>query len=390
MAGRTKSQPKNSSSKKAATADDSQKRSYLSQVDVPAVSIDEALRIPAALSDYGFKPTTPLRVASAMGLQPTSSRFRMLAGASIAYGLTKGGYNSSQIEVEELGLRVVRPTREGDDQAAKREAFLKPRVVGDFLKRYSGSSLPTDEKIACNVLEDMGVPKDRAHEVLSLIVDGAQSVGVLRDIKGKKYVDFDACAVANTPQVSIEASEVIIGESTVLSPAMESSSIAVNHVEMRIPDRRVRRVFVTHGKNQEFIAPIKKLLGFGELEPIVSVERQSVAQPVPDKVMDDMRSCGAAIIHVDAEMKLLDQSANEHVVLNPNVLIEIGAAMALYGRRFILLVKEGVKLPSNLQGLFEVRYAGDSLDGNATIRLLEAINELKKYPLPNRADPLAT
>jgi Predicted nucleotide-binding protein containing TIR-like domain len=38
---------------------------------------------------------------------------------------------------------------------------------------------------------------------------------------------------------------------------------------------------------------------------------------------------------------------------NSNVLIEIGAAMALYDRNFILLVEEGTKLPSNLQGLYE-------------------------------------
>ena len=56
--------------------------------------------------------------------------------------------------------------------------------------------------------------------------------------------------------------------------------------------------------------------------------------------------------------------------------------MALYGRRFILVVKDGVQLPSNLQGLYEVRYEGATLDGNATIKLLEAINDMKKRPLP--------
>ena len=100
--------------------------------------------------------------------------------------------------------------------------------------------------------------------------------------------------------------------------------------------------------------------------------------------MDDMRGCGAAIIHVADEMKLIDKDANEHVIINPNVLIEIGAAMALYGRRYILLVKEGVVLPSNLQGLYEVRYKGDALDGEATIKLLEAINDIKNNPLPER------
>jgi predicted nucleotide-binding protein len=58
--------------------------------------------------------------------------------------------------------------------------------------------------------------------------------------------------------------------------------------------------------------------------------------------------------------------------------------MALYGRRFILLVREGVDLPSNLQGLYEVRYKADALDGEATIKLLEAINDIKNNPLPDR------
>ena len=82
--------------------------------------------------------------------------------------------------------------------------------------------------------------------------------------------------------------------------------------------------------------------------------------------------------------RLPDSEGKEFPVLNPNVLIEIGAAIALYGRRFILLVREGVKLPSDLQGLFIVGYQGDLLDSDATIRLLEAINDIKNHPVPDR------
>ena len=91
-------------------------------------------------------------------------------------------------------------------------------------------------------------------------------------------------------------------------------------------------------------------------------------------------SKGAA--HVEDEQKLIDANEREQIVVNPNVLIEIGAAMALYGRRFILLVKEGIELPSNLQGLYEVRFSGEKLDGEVTIKLLKAINEIKNFPLP--------
>lgn len=91
--------------------------------------------------------------------------------------------------------------------------------------------------------------------------------------------------------------------------------------------------------------------------------------------MEDMRSCRAAVIHVGAEKVLYDKDKNEVPQINGNVLIEIGAAMALYGRNFILLVEEGINLPSNLQGLYECRYSGDELNMSATMKLLKAFND---------------
>jgi predicted nucleotide-binding protein len=146
-------------------------------------------------------------------------------------------------------------------------------------------------------------------------------------------------------------------------------------------DEKIRRVFITHGKNKEFVEPIKQLLKFGELEAVVAVDNQSVSKPVSAKVMDDMRSCKAAIIHVDEERRLMDTEGKEHIILNNNVLIEIGAAMALYGGRYILLVKDGITLPTNLQGLYQVRYTGNKLDGDATINLMKAINSMKQDKL---------
>jgi predicted nucleotide-binding protein len=85
---------------------------------------------------------------------------------------------------------------------------------------------------------------------------------------------------------------------------------------------------------------------------------------------------------VDGERRLIDAETHEHVEVNENVLIEIGAAMALFGERFILLVREGVKLPSNLQGLYEVRYTGETLDASDTFKLLSAVKDMKSRALP--------
>jgi hypothetical protein len=353
------------------------RRSRVSQSDVPAYSLDQALRIVQAIAEnYASKPTAPLDVAAALTLSPASSQFRMMCGASIAYGLTDGGYNSSQIEVTALGRRIVAPTIDGDDIIARREAALRPRVLRDFLSHYDGNKFPRDE-IAVNVLTGMNVPRDSAKRTLDLIRETGKAVGFFREIKGATYVTLGGSGslAAQEEPSAPGMREVEIPGSTDLPVPATKASAAEN-----------RKVFITHGKDKSFLDSLKSLLVFGELEPVVSVERESVSQPVPDKVMGDMRQCSAAIIHVDAEQKLMSQEGAVQIMLNSNVLIEIGAAMALYDRRFILLVKEGVTLPSNLQGLFVVTYSGEKMDGDTTIRMLKAIQDIKNHPSPKRAE----
>lgn len=364
---------------------DSQRR-YISQVDVPSFSLERAIRIPRAIGEnYGYKPATPLQVAKALEVAPTTGGFKMLTGAAIAYGLTSGGYNAENISITPLGFRIVRPTAENDDVLAKREALLKPRVIREFLTKYDGAPVPKDT-IAHNVLMEMGVPQERADDVFKLILEGAEAVGFLQTIKDRKYVELGNTRLqdgAGNGEKDESKTENVDTAMRNVAPTGQAPLPATSTALSSAPkDEHARKVFITHGKNKGFIEPIRELLAYGELEAVVAEDNQTVSQPVPDKVMGDMRACGSAIIHVEDERRLIDQSAKEHVVLNPNVLIEIGAAMALYGKRFILVVKEGVELPSNLQGLYQVRYKGDSLDGTATIRLLGAINDMKKRPLP--------
>jgi predicted nucleotide-binding protein len=138
------------------------------------------------------------------------------------------------------------------------------------------------------------------------------------------------------------------------------------------------KVFITHGKNKTVLEQIKKIVSFGPYQPVVAAENESLAKPVPDKVMDDMRGCSAAVIHVSSEGTYKDASGNEKAKINDNVLIEIGAAMALYKRNFILVVEEGLELPSNLQGLYQCRYTGNELGMEATMKLLEAFKQFRE------------
>jgi predicted nucleotide-binding protein len=312
----------------------------------------------------------------------------MLCGSAIAYGLTDGGYNAENIEITHLGKRITSPLREGDELQARREATLRPRIIREFLTKYDKAKFPRED-IAKNVLAQLGAPREDVDRVLELIKESATSVGFLKAISGVSYVDLKGTQGRAPPSplghlgegeeeetTEAEVDRTPVGDNDLTeSPAKVLARSADPSISATQPKGENRRVFVTHGKNKALVPQLKELLTFGKFEPIVSIERESLSKPVPDKVMDDMRLCGAAIIHVDADRELMTSAGEREIVHNPNVLIEIGAAIALYGRKFILLVQNGVRLPSNLQGLYEVRYEGDKLDGDATLRLLKAFNE---------------
>ncbi len=355
----------------------------------PGLSLKDALVIARGIEDSASgKPMNRLLLADVLGSTPSSSTFKAQLSASRQYGLTVGTEKAERVELTSDGDDAT----SGDDarsRAALRRSALTPEPFGLFYREYAGRKVPAANVMRRWLEESAAVAANHSQLAVDLILANGKFVGLLRQIKGAEYVFLDDSPVVEARATDSDGSEVVestteSGEALVAlapppgeSPVVRDARRAEN-----------RRVFITHGKNKSFIEPLKDLLLFGELEPVVAVERESVSVPVPDKVMTDMRSCGAAVIHVDAEQRLLDADGKVVIVLNPNVLIEIGAAAALYGRRFILLVKAGIQLPSNLSGLYEVRYDGDKLDGEATIRLLKAIKDIKNHPLPSA--PTAT
>ena len=135
-----------------------------------------------------------------------------------------------------------------------------------------------------------------------------------------------------------------------------------------------RRMFITHGKDKKILGQLKQLVSYGKFEPVIAVEHETGAVPVPEKFMSDMRTCASALIHVSADRHCQTQDGKPVRLINENVLIEIGAAMALYGKNFVLLVEEDIELPSNLQGLYTCRYEGNELTWGAGMKLLEALS----------------
>ena len=310
-------------------------------------------------------------------MSPTSSAWPSLAGASIAYGLTAGGVNANAMTISDLGKKLVAPEEEGADIVARREAIMKPRLMREFFEKYRRAKFP-NEIIGVNVLKGLGISADRVENALQIIKDNGKYAGVIRDTPTGPFINLDSPGVpAPTATPALPEDD----QHDPLSPAADGGQAPPTISKLTPPaaafDPKADHVFISHGKQREIVTQIKELLEFGKFTPVVSVEREVTAIAVPEKVFEDMRSCAAGIIHVGGEGKYLDPDGNEHTKLNDNVLIEIGAAMALYGKKIILLVEKGVALPSNLQGLYRCEFEGDRLEYESTMKLLKTIGQFR-------------
>jgi hypothetical protein len=158
--------------------------------------------------------------------------------------------------------------------AARREAALKPRVLREFLQKYDGAKLPRED-VALKVLEALHVPSDALKRAFDLVNDAARYAGFLKEINGVKYVDLrNAATGVASPQRGEEQRDGLpeAEDEGAAPPATEHKERIDEAFSPRgQADPREKRVFVTHGKNRNFLPQIKELLEFGQFLPVVSV-----------------------------------------------------------------------------------------------------------------------
>jgi predicted nucleotide-binding protein len=165
----------------------------------------------------------------------------------------------------------------------------------------------------------------------------------------------------------------LIGRRTTMSNA-DARDIIVRYPSAR----RSRRVFITRRDSGRFLDHVQELVASGHFEPVVARERGTAGGPSLQHLIEQMRGCDTAIIHVIPDAAPAD--ADRQPRIRGDVLLEIGAAMALYGREFVLLVEEAVELPPFLQGLCACHFNGNEASMPAIMRALRAFNSVTKRP----------
>ncbi len=357
----------------------------------PSLSLERALELPRAIQDGASGlPVDRLTLSELIDKSPSSSVFLILVLASRAYSLTNGGKNADEFSLTPVGRQAVSDDdRERTDGIRRAVLSVEPFTIA--LRAYDKKKVPQPAAFRSFLINQASVHADHAEQCMTQLLEDARLAGFLRNVKGSDWIDLQNPATA-PPLVPAsqngrgeegeeeETLEDVLDEQDESGAAVVERTLAADEAKRGATLKALTgppKVFITHGKNEQILQQLKELLTFGKFEPIIAKEHETVSKPVPDKVLEDMRLCEAAVIHVATEDRLLDEKGNEHHKINENVLIEIGAAMALYGRNFILLSPKGLHLPSNLQGLYRCEYEGDSLDYDATMKLLKAFNELE-------------
>ena len=337
-----------------------------------------------ALCSYLITKPTGARIAEAKAVVDKKYLDGRKLSALKAWGLIEE--DSGRLKITERGRRAVRASGASRSEVL-REVILDIEPYKAVVERavHRHESIMTSTDVAAHWYEHFRNDASESDKILNdqalcffhvaqgadlgTLVAGRRGLSTRFEFDGDIASGFVGVSSSDQPRVVPEIVESGAEESpppiALEEAAVEPESIAVDS----------NRVFITHGTNRKILDQLKELVTYGKFEPVVAMDHETPAEPVPQKVMSDMRTCRAAVIHVSAETILYDGEGNEVPQINGNVLIEIGAAMALYAGNFVLLVQEGLELPSNLQGLYECRYSGDELNMTAIMKLLKAFNE---------------
>ena len=349
-----------------------------------------ALPVRTSLEDIeavcGYLATKPTGATTAEAKAVLDTKHldgRKLTGLKV-WGLIEDA--DGRLKITELGRLAVRSSSAYRNQALRRVVHALPpytAVVERAGHRKEDSVTATD--VASFWYEHFRAESSDLDKTLNLqalsFFQVAQGADLGRVVIGRKgnptRFEFDRDAVQGFIGDEESGSGPLVDEDTPEAEPSPSQEATPDFGDEGVQNARVsdnRRMFITHGKDKSILNQVKQLVTFGKFEPVVAAEQETGAVPVPEKVMSEMRTCASALIHVSADRHFLTQDGDPVRLINENVLIEIGAAMALYGNKFVLLVEEDLELPSNLQGLYTCRYVGSELNWGAGMKLLEALN----------------
>jgi predicted nucleotide-binding protein len=339
----------------------------------PPLPLADALKVARAIEhDASGMKTSRLTLAELLDSTPTSGPFKDLVASARFYGLTTGGINADEFELTELGTSAASDDLEVA-AAALKQAVMKVDPYKAFFEKFKGKRVPAAKPMQEFLVRDAGVEAESAEEAATHILSDASTAGLIRDVKGKDWVDFDALPAPPVEDEIDEADDDEPDLDDAGNDAVEDED-GVEEPTRREPRRsRPNAIFVGHGKNKKPRDQLTKILGQYGIPFKVAEDEPNRGRPIPIKVKETMEECGAAILIFSADEELFDQEGNSVWRPSENVVNELGAASIMYDSRIIIFREETVNLATNYESIGYITFEHDDLTAKANDLFRELI-----------------
>lgn len=328
----------------------------------PKTTLQQALDVPNALMRNGGNPLTAIDLATAIGKSPGSSTIRTLSAASSAYGLTGGGLKSTTA-MEKLGKAITSPTPPEEKARSLVAAALRPAVFKSVYDYYKGKKLPEKEFLVNTIVREFGVAGGSTAETFAdIFLANMEFVGLTRKTPSGAWLTNDPEAARVEPAAVPGTDD---GEITVdgTREDLDQAPTPRDEPPTSPPARDAPKnaIFVGHGGNKKPMEQLVKILNEYGIPHKEAVEEANRARPIPQKVAETMRECGAAILVFTADKEYFDKEGNSVWRPSENVSHELGAASVLYGERIVVFKEKGIELPSNFSSVGYIEFEKDKL-----------------------------
>src|SRR5439155_6724449 len=214
------------------------------RAEFPRYPLKRTLKIAEAIEKYNAgKPFDRLDIANALNISPNSSGFRLLIISSRRYGLTEGGYQAPKLSLTALGSSIVAPTRQGQSEAALKNALTKPDLFRRVLAHYDKKAIPPEAILKNSLRKEFGVTPKDIDACYGILMTNIRDYSLLQNIKGTDYLQLDMLSAQE-----FAGPEETVPRDSELPLEGQRSVQPVSQPSLSIPNPR--KIFIAHGKNK--------------------------------------------------------------------------------------------------------------------------------------------
>ncbi|MGM9666780.1 MAG: hypothetical protein ACI3XN_01835 [Eubacteriales bacterium] len=274
----------------------------------PSYNLEEALKIPLAIAkNNAGNPWESKQIAIAISIGEKSSVYYYYTTASRDYGMTTGTSRGKSIELTPLGRKLVFPENQEQESEALKEAFFNIDIFKKVYEYYKGGVFPEKRFLFNTLQETFGMDPSYHEEFLSIYEANVQFL--------KKKV-----ALGSVPRSETSLSHIAADDSVSIRENLSAGT---------------KKLFVIMPFSEKTDKYPKGYFDevFSSLIVPAAAQAGYVAQTASKNGSDIIHK---TIVNNIYNSELILADLTEH---NPNVLFELGLAIAFKKRVAIIRAK---------------------------------------------------